>query len=360
LHAFILLQILPKVKSFAYTNFVKIVLTGGGTGGHIYPNIALLPELRTHFKDIYYIGAASSREEAIAREHGIEFFAVDCVKFDRSRPFSSIKIPFILSRGKKQAVKIMQEIKPDAVFAKGGFVSLPACLAAKKLRIPYVIHESDTSLGLANKVLKKHATKLLVANPLGIKGEVVVGNPIRPEIFEYTEKNQNSVQDKRQKELLIMGGSLGARAINEAVWDALPRLSERYKITHLTGCDCDLAAKNYNPLRYSENIGELYAKADLVISRAGAGAVEELLALNKRVLFVPLANQASRGDQIKNAKLATDKGYAHMLSEQNLCADTLLIELEKLEHATIKQRAYDRNTSKNIVAEILSVIKITA
>ena len=291
----------------------KIILTGGGTGGHIYPNLALIPTLKKEGFDIVYVGASNSLEERLAKEAGIEFHSLPTVKF--ARGFSvkalsnNLKIPFVLMKSFAKGKKLLKSLNADVIFAKGGFVSLPLMLAHSK--IPLICHESDPSLGLANKIGKTMGGKILTSNP-ATKGEFV-GVPIRDEILniDKTLARKKLNISPNDTVLLVVGGSSGARAINQSVKDKLNILTRKYVVVHLYGKDTSFNPKKtdrYIPISYADNMGELYAVADVVLSRAGATALAELSALEKRALFIPLPKGTSRGDQLENAVLAKKYG----------------------------------------------------
>lgn len=335
-----------------------IILTGGGTAGHIMPNIALLPHLKKEFERIVYIGADKSMEQRIAKQHGIEFFATGSVKFSRSNFFANFKIPFVLSACVKQAKSLLNELKPSIVFSKGGYVSLPATLACHSLNIPYIIHESDASLGLANRLVSKNAAKILTAFPSSIKNSLAVGNPLREELFEGNAKQiLMQFKDITKPILLVLGGSTGAKAINECIYSCLKALTQRFNVVHIAGktIDNDIKTEGYFQTAFVNNIQDYIAAADLVVSRCGAIASAELLAAGKKVLFIPLPKTASRGDQIKNALLYEQKNYCLVLPQEQLTPFTLQRELYRLQKANFNSFPYDRQTPQLISQIIASV-----
>lgn len=292
----------------------KIILTGGGTGGHIYPNLALIPSLKKEGFDVVYVGGGDgSLEKRIADNMGIEYYSIPAVKFVRGLSpkavANNLKIPFILMKAFAQGKKLMKSLKPDIIFAKGGYVSLPLILAHGKT--PLVCHESDLTLGLANKIGKVMGGKILTSNPK-TQGEFV-GVPIRDDILgvdkDMARRKLNL--SKTDTVLLVVGGSSGARALNKAVWDKINLLTKKYVVLHIVGknaTDIPQKTDRYIPIPYGDNMGELYAVSDVVLSRAGATAVAELSALEKKALFVPLPKGTSRGDQLDNAILAKKYG----------------------------------------------------
>ncbi|MDR3215789.1 MAG: UDP-N-acetylglucosamine--N-acetylmuramyl-(pentapeptide) pyrophosphoryl-undecaprenol N-acetylglucosamine transferase [Clostridiaceae bacterium] len=295
-----------------------ILLTGGGTGGHVFPNIALLPELKPRFREVCYMGG-SGMEKEIAARYGLRFFEVNSPKFKRELTFDNFKIPIELLHSVKSARQILAELKPSVIFSKGGYVSLPAVLAAHHLDIPVVCHESDFSLGVANRIAKLSGARLLTAFPIGV-GEIV-GMPLRTELSNGNRGRafdalSISGQDTRPY-LLIIGGSSGATALNKAVYSCLDILLETYNIIHIAGKNGDFSVTRdrYRQIEFSNDMQDLYAAADCVVSRAGATAVAELSYLKKRALFIPLPKSASRGDQIKNAQYAEQHGAALLFQE---------------------------------------------
>lgn len=302
-----------------------ILLTGGGTGGHIMPNIALLPELKKRFDKIYYSGVKGGREEGIAAAHSIPFIAVPAIKLDRSNKLSNLAIPLKFPKCVRAAKKALRGISPDVVFCKGGFVSLPCAYAARSLGIPVITHESDLSLGVANRLISKfsEATITSYESTDGGNNSVYIGNPLRDELLYAVASPLPITCDRTKPVILVVGGSCGARSLNEAIWSNLDRLCERYNILHITGSADNPAHADYYPISYTDRIFDYYKAADGVISRCGAGAACELLALRKRILFVPLSNKASRGDQVANAEYYKDKGYALACNEAQLSSDAI-------------------------------------
>lgn len=326
-----------------------IVLTGGGTAGHVLPSLALVPELKKYFDNIFYVGEKGGIEEKLAIEHGIVFYGTSAVKLKRGVIFENLKIPKTLMEGKKEAEEILKKLSPDVVFAKGGYVSLPSALACRKLKIPLVIHESDMSLGLANKVCLPFARRVLTAYDGVCKKGICVGNPIREEIFSGIPKDFSF--QKKKPLILVMGGSKGSLKINQMLKEFIEGLSD-YNFVHIVGeSPVEIRSENYRSLKYASDIQNYYASADLVITRAGANALSELTALGKRVLAIPLPKGASRGDQVQNAYYYKEKGLIEVLEEENLTLNTLKNMIEKLlhepQHLTIKS-----DVNKRIVEEI--------
>lgn len=329
-----------------------IVLTGGGTAGHVIPALSLVDELKKYFDRVVYIGRYEGVERTLAEKKGLEYYGTQTVKLDRNKPFSNIKIPSTLLKGKKECIKILKEIKPSVVFAKGGYVSLPTVLAAKSLSIPIVLHESDYTLGVANRVCLRYAKKLLTSFEETHKRGIVTGNPIRKEIFEG---NNRISFESDKKVILFVGGSSGARAIDQCVKESLPKLGDYYVI-HIKGRDIECKeSEEYLPLDYVENIWDYYKVADIVITRGGANALSELVALGKRIVVIPLPKGGSRGDQIKNAEYYRRKGRLTILEQDRLTPDTLIesikVGLNGMEYPPSNQTNIER-----VVKEIIEVI----
>lgn len=336
-----------------------IVLTGGGSGGHIIPNIALLPYLKKHFDNIYYVGESGGMEEKIAKEYNIPFFPIKAIKLDRTKVLSNLKIPFVLPKYISNAVELLQKLNADVVFSKGGYVSLPITYACSKLKIPYVIHEADKSLGLANKLAVNKAFRIITSDESCNKGGkyITLGTPIRDEILHGNpSKIATKLNlDTKKPTILVVGGSLGAKAINDCVVSSLGTLTKKYNVIHLTGKGKlpDTKMQNYYPIEYANNIGDYYALATLVIARAGAGVVTELQAVGVRSILIPLPESASRGDQIENAR----KSNFVVIRQEDLTAELLCEKVSLAISAPKPISNYDTATSQKIVDQILQSMK---
>ncbi len=340
----------------------KIVLCGGGTAGHILPCVALIPELKKHFDKIYYFGQKNGMEYELVQNLDLTFVDIDSVKFSRDKLLSNIKIPFVLPKYKKKCIKILKEISPSVVFSKGGYVSLPVTLACKKLNIPYVIHESDSTMGLANKLVAKSAKMVLTNFQNTYKDEIVVGIPLRDSLFCTENKDTilKSMSFSMPKTILVMGGSLGSKNINQTIYNSLERLLKRYNVIHIIGKNNSTSVKykNYLPLTYTNEIGRLFKVSDIVISRAGATTINELNALGKKAIFVPLSKTSSRGDQVINAQKATAQNNSFlMIEDENLTPEILLKYIEKLDSINTHTLPTNYYSNQKIVELILSTIK---
>ncbi|MCR5651116.1 MAG: undecaprenyldiphospho-muramoylpentapeptide beta-N-acetylglucosaminyltransferase, partial [Lachnospiraceae bacterium] len=289
----------------------RIILTGGGTAGHCLPNMALLPILRKEGFDISYIGSYEGIERSIAEKNCLPYYGISSGKLRRYFDLKNFSDPFRVLKGFGESVKILKELKPDLVFSKGGYVAVPVVKAAKKLGIPVVIHESDFTPGLANRLSYSSASKICCSfrktlDMLPKDKGVFTGTPIRKELLSGNRDRAlcfTDLESGKNPFLMIIGGSLGAASVNEAVWAALPELLERFQVVHLCGkgkADPDFDRyEGYRQYEYiDEELPDLYALSDLVISRAGANAVIELLSLKEPNILIPLPGKSSRGDQI--------------------------------------------------------------
>ena len=334
----------------------KIVLTGGGSCGHILPSIALLPELKKHFDKIYYFGENDSLEQSIAKENNLEFFHTKAIKLTRGSILKNLAIPFVLPKAIYDARLLLKKLSPDVVFSKGGYVSLPTTIAAQLLGIPVVVHESDNTLGVANKLASYTAKRVIMPNTHANKCEkyVQISNPLRAKILTGNARKVIIEQQLRInfQNILIIGGSLGASSINDVIMSEITELTAKYNIIHLTGKGkiSDMKTEGYYPLEYASNIEDYYAVADLVISRAGAGVIAELKALGKRAILIPLPDSCSRGDQKINA---ADSGYL-VMDQNDLDATSLLHNIACVIDSECPESNYDYATPKKIVDVIIT------
>lgn len=306
----------------------KILFTGGGSAGHVLPAIALIEEILSDgIADVCYMGT-NGIEKSILSEWKIPFYEISCPKLVRGGGFSAfkenLKIPFRLKKAVADAKKGLEIFKPDVVFSKGGFVALPVVLASKKLKIPCFAHESDLSPGLTTRLTANKCVKTFTSFPetaKKIKRGVYSGAPIRRAVF-----NSSKADARRklgigfhEKVLLVFGGGSGSKAINDALRKALPTLTEKYFVLHVCGKGNLVKSnvKNYMQFEFVSDMGTLYACADAVVARAGAGTIFELLSLKKPSLLIPLSG-ATRGDQIENAHYFQSRGLCRVLSQDNL------------------------------------------
>lgn len=313
----------------------KIVLTGGGTLGHVTPHMALIPHLKEAGYEIHYIGTEKGMEaDKIRAIPGITYHAVKTGKLRRYFDWKNFTDPFRVLAGMVQSAHLIGKIKPDVVFSKGGFVAVPVVFGGWIHRVPVLCHESDLTPGLANKLCKPFAKKIVTTFPecaqaLGDKAEMV-GTPLRPDLFSGSRAKGLSILhfDGAKPILLMMGGSSGAQAVNKALREALPQLTAEFDVAHLCGrgnLDASLeGTPGYAQIEFLDaELPNVLACADLVLSRAGSNALMEFQALAKPLLLVPYPKGASRGDQILNAQSMEKRGLCHVLLQENMTADTL-------------------------------------
>ncbi|MBR0107195.1 MAG: undecaprenyldiphospho-muramoylpentapeptide beta-N-acetylglucosaminyltransferase [Lachnospiraceae bacterium] len=347
----------------------RIVLTGGGTAGHVTPNIALMPGLRDMGFEIHYIGSYEGIEKDLIRKEGVSYYGISSGKLRRYFDVKNITDPARILKGYAQAKKLLKQIGPSIVFSKGGFVAVPVVFAAASLGIPVVIHEADMTPGLANKLSMKKADHICCSFTETIKylpegKSTHTGLPIRAEL-----KNGSREEGLRYAGLsgekpvvLSVGGSTGSLNVNRAVRSVLPELLKRFDVIHLCGAgnvDESLeGTPGYVQFDYiREQMKDLLAAADVVISRAGANSVFELLALAKPNVLIPLSAEASRGDQILNAHSFEKQGFSEVIEEQDLTDETLLATVEKVYADRAKYTAAMKaSPAGNAVDEVLKVI----
>ena len=347
----------------------RIVLTGGGTAGHVTPNIALMPGLRDMGFEIHYIGSYEGIEKDLIRKEGVSYYGISSGKLRRYFDVKNITDPARILKGYAQAKKLLKQIGPSIVFSKGGFVAVPVVFAAASLGIPVVIHEADMPPGLANKLSMKKADHICCSFTETIKylpegKSTHTGLPIRAEL-----KNGSREEGLRYAGLsgekpvvLSVGGSTGSLNVNRAVRSVLPELLKRFDVIHLCGAgnvDESLeGTPGYVQGDYiREQMKDLLAAADVVISRAGANSVFELLALAKPNVLIPLSAEASRGDQILNAHSFEKQGFSEVIEEQDLTDEALLATVEKVYADRAKYTAaMEASPAGNAVDEVLKVI----
>ena len=313
-----------------------IILTGGGTAGHVAPNIALIPKLQKAGYQVHYLGTADSFEQRLTAElPGVQFHVIHAGKLRRYFSLKNFTDPIRVIEGYMDSKKLMKQIKPAAVFSKGGFVTVPVCRAAKHCCVPVVLHESDYTPGLANRLSIKYASKVLTTFEdtlphTGGKG-IFTGTPIRPELYSGNKEKGLELLgfDGKKPLLLVMGGSQGAGALNDGVRAALKRLLERFDIAHLCGkgkrSEAHEGIKGYRQFEYvGKELPDLFAAADVALSRAGANSIFEFLALALPAVLVPLPLAQSRGDQIQNAAYFEKRGYAAVLPQEDMTESALV------------------------------------
>lgn len=343
----------------------KIILTGGGTAGHVTPNIALLPKLKEEGFEIEYIGSYDGMERKLIEDTGIPYHGISSGKLRRYFDLKNLSDPFRVIKGYFEASKLIKNLKPDIVFSKGGFVSVPVVLAAKRRHVPAIIHESDFTPGLANKICIPCAKKVCTNFPETTKNlpagkAVFTGSPIRQELF-----NGNRIAGldfcgftSNKPVIMVVGGSLGSVAVNNSVRGVLPQLLEKFQVVHLCGKGkVDPAYNNlegYVQYEYiKQELSDIMSCASVVISRAGANAICELLALKKPNILIPLSAASSRGDQILNANSFQKQGYSYVIEEENLTADSLLAAVNEVYE---NREKYISNMENSAATDSISTI----
>lgn len=328
----------------------SIILTGGGTAGHCIPALSLIPYLKNDFTTINYIGSEFGIERDIISKTNIPYHYIPCVKLDRSLNFKNLLIPIKLINSIKKAGKLLDKIKPDIIFSKGGYVSLPTVIAAKSRKIPVIAHESDYSVGLANKISARYCKKILTAFPdtaKNLKNGVHVGLPLKKSLFSPYDKSEilnNFGFSGKKPILLITGGSQGAKVINDNIRACLNKLLKTYDIIHVCGkgnINNEINFKGYFQTEFLSNIENAFKICSVCVSRAGANTVFELLALKVPCLLIPLENNASRGDQLENANYFQKLGMVNVLRQNVITENSLLNAINST-----------YNNRKNIISNI--------
>ncbi len=348
----------------------KIVLTGGGTAGHVTPNMALIPELRERDFEICYIGSHNGIEKKLIADYNIPYFSISTGKLRRYFDVKNFTDPFRVIKGFAEARKLLKRLQPDVIFSKGGFVSVPVIRAAASLKIPCILHESDMTPGLANKLSFSSATKICcnfpeTLNMLPSDKAVLTGTPIRKELLRgdkaFGKKFCGFTDDKPV--IMVTGGSLGAQSINETIRYALPRLLPHFNVVHLCGKDkmdnMKLAVDGYKQFEYVKNeMKDIFALADIVVSRAGANAICELAALKKPNVLIPLSAKSSRGDQIVNAKSFAQQGFSLVIDNEELDEDILVESIfDVYEHRDTYIEKMQNSNQHGATETILNIIE---
>lgn len=343
-----------------------IVFTGGGTAGHVTPNIALFPAVKEAGYEISYIGSYEGIEKELITGQGVNYYGISSGKFRRYFSWKNFTDPFQVIKGYFQAKKLLKKLKPNIVFSKGGFVSVPVVMAAKRCKIPCIIHESDITPGLANRLAIPSATKVCANFPetlnyLPAEKAVLTGSPIRKELFSGNKlKGLDLCGFTANKPvLLVIGGSTGAAAVNAAIRDLLPTLLQQFQVVHLCGKGKTDAAydgrEGYVQFEYiDKELKDLFSAADVIVSRAGANAICELLALKKPNILIPLSAAASRGDQILNAESFERQGFSYVLKEEDVTNETLLSAVKEVFENREKYVAAMNESSLNRAIETIT------
>ena len=348
----------------------KILLTGGGTAGHVTPNIALLPRLQKEGYEISYIGSYTGIEKELIEAQHIPYYGISSGKLRRYFDPKNFSDPFKVINGLRQAICLIHKLKPNVIFSKGGFVSVPVLLAARLCRVPAIIHESDITPGLANKIALPGATRICCNFPetmkyLPAEKAVLTGSPIRQELLTGDASAARALCgfDEGRPVLFVVGGSSGSVVINNAVREALPGLLKKFQVVHMCGKDhldqSLMKTAGYQQFEYiGKELRDIFALSDVVVSRAGANSICELLALHKPNLLIPLSAGASRGDQILNARSFEKQGFSAVLEEEAMTDDALYQAIQDL--YTDRQtyiHAMEQTQQKNAVETIVSLIE---
>lgn len=346
--------------------YKSIVFTGGGSAGHVTPNLAIISEIDVEDWDIHYIGSKQGIEKELIEQIRIPYYGISSGKMRRYLDLENIIDLFKVIKGCSEARRILKKIKPDLVFSKGGFVSVPVIVAASSLKIPIYIHESDITPGLANKISQRFASKIFTSfeetkKYFPEKKTKVIGSPIRKEIMSGTASKGHRLLgfDDSRPILTIMGGSLGAKKINETVRKSMKQLCIKYQIVHICGKNhIDphlLGVSDYQQFEYvHEELADILAATNLVVTRGGSNSIFEFKALKIPMLIIPLPLHQSRGDQILNANSFENKGYSVTLEEEGLTPDSLVEYLEIVQRQSEDIR---RNMESSLNRDALSLLK---
>lgn len=342
------------------------MFTGGGSAGHVTPNIAIINELNKQDWDISYIGSKAGIEKDLIGKMDITYHSISSGKLRRYLSKENIKDIFKVIKGCYDARKVLKKSKPNVVFSKGGFVSVPVVIAARQLKIPVILHESDLTPGLANKLSVRFASKIFTSfeetlQYLPTEKSKAIGSPIRKEILSGSAaKGKLFLGFTSQKPILtVMGGSLGAKKINEVVRDNLDTLLQTYQIVHLCGkgnlSEAHTGVNGYKQFEYVyEELADILVATEVVVTRGGSNSIFEFLALRIPMLIIPLTKLQSRGDQILNGKVFTENGYSYMIEEESLTKDHFLHTLKEIQgNRALMIEKMQQNKSKNALEEII-------
>ena len=351
----------------------RILFTGGGTAGHVIVNLALIPIFEKENWNVDYIGSYSGIEKDLINPlENVSYFPISTGKLRRYMSIENMKDPFKVLKGIFQARRIIKKRKPSVVFSKGGFVSVPVVIAAKLCGVPTIIHESDYTPGLANKIASRFAQKILTTFPETVdyfphNKVQAIGAVVREELFVGSEKAGYQITGltKGKPILLVMGGSAGSHKINEMVRANLEALLSLFQVIHICGkgnVDYNFTKTGYVQYEYvNEELKDLFAITDYVLSRAGSNAIFEFLALRIPMLLIPLSRDASRGDQIVNAKVFKEKGFAHVLEEEHMDKDTFMgaiVHFKKSGPVLVdRMRQFESKETRDYVIQIIKEVR---
>lgn len=336
-----------------------IAFAGGGTAGHVMPNLAIISALGGDCHCVY-IGC-DGMEKSLCEARGIPFYTISAVKLRRDKFFKNLAVPFKLHACVRSAKKVLDEIKPDLIFSKGGYAALPVVLGAG--RIPVVSHESDFSPGLCTKLAKRKSQRILCAfEPCAarIKRAEHVGAPLNPALYRGKSKRAAFGFDGSKPVIAVVGGSSGAAAINDCVKSALPKLTACFDVIHVTGKGKAVCEKQrgYRPIEFENDMPGLYASVDMIVTRGGANALAEAIALKIPALCVPL-EKASRGDQLQNAHYYEERGAIKVLRESDMTPTTLAAAVAELFNAKDRYARAMSELSVDGTKQICDIIKET-
>ncbi|MDE6505049.1 MAG: UDP-N-acetylglucosamine--N-acetylmuramyl-(pentapeptide) pyrophosphoryl-undecaprenol N-acetylglucosamine transferase [Clostridia bacterium] len=341
----------------------KIMFCGGGSAGHVIPNIAIIESAENIFSSCYT--GTDGIEKRICAENGVEFHECAAVKLVRGKFLCNLALPFKLIKSVKEARAILDIVKPDLIFCKGGYACVPPAIAAKKCGIPVITHESDVSAGLANKFISRRCKKVLTAFPQTAKAfdrGIYTGTPMRSSIFnrDKAEARKYFGLDMRPT-LVILGGGNGSQKINSHIRKIAPKVCKDFNILHVCGKG-NIAAANiygYKQIEFENDMGLVYACADAAVSRCGSNTANELIALKIPTLFIPLENKRSRGDQIKNAEYFYSAGLCRVLKEKSLEDGRLIENIYSLINDKELKKALDASSVKCGNDKIIKEIMLT-
>lgn len=338
---------------------------GGGSAGHVIPNIAVMEDLK-NFYDLCYLGT-DGIEKRICSENKVNFYECSAVKLVRGKILCNLTLPFKLFKSVKQAGRILDEVKPDLIFCKGGYACVPPALAARKRNIPVIAHESDLSAGLANKFIAKRCEKVLTSFPATARRfdrGIFTGSPMRKRIFIG---NKNEARAKfgldMRPTLVVLGGGSGSRKINEHIRNIAPKVCKDFNILHICGKGNAKQTNiyGYKQVEFTNDMGLVYACADMAVSRCGSNTANELIALKIPTLFIPLENRRSRGDQVLNAEYFFNQGLCRILREKELDDLKLLEGVYYLYHDKKLKKSLDAANVKcgndKIIKEITATLR---
>lgn len=352
------------------TPLKRIILTGGGTAGHVTPNLALIPRLQKEGWDVRYIGSKNGIEKELIEELKIPYYPISSGKLRRYKDIKNLTDPFKVLAGGAEALNLIARLKPSIIFSKGGYVTVPVAAAGWFLRVPIIIHESDITPGLANKLVFPFAKKICANFPetleyIPTKRGILTGTPIREELFLGNAQTGRKICgfDNNKPVIMMMGGSLGSVIMNSILRKLVPILTEPFNIIHICGKynkkDSLEGTKGYKQFEYvKEELPHLFAAADLIISRAGANSISEILSLKKPNILIPLSEKASRGDQILNARSFYKQGFSERLEEQELTEESLFQTIMELYRNRQKYiTAMEKSDTVNGIEKIMELIR---